>query len=156
MEQTVSTSAWTNVSEIELVYKSKVKASERPQITSSRDAYNILLKVWDDNILDLIEQCKVLLLNRSHKVLGVVDISTGGITGVVVDPRIILGAALKSGAVGIILSHSHPSGCISPSRDDKQLTERLKSAAQLMEITLLDHIIVTRDGYYSFADEGLI
>lgn len=156
MERTINTSAWTNVSEIEIVYKSNVKAQDRPQITSSQDAYEIFIHFWDDNKIDLLEQCKILLLNRSNRVLGVVDVAVGGLTNIFIDPRIILATALKAAACGLVLAHSHPSGSTIPSRADKDITNRLVSFAKLIEINVLDHIIVTRDQFYSFADEGLI
>jgi DNA repair protein RadC len=83
-------------------------------------------------------------------------VSEGGITGTVADPRIILKKALEQNAVSIIVCHNHPSGNLQPSRADEQLTQRLKEAAQLLDIHMLDHVIVSEQGYYSFADEGLI
>jgi DNA repair protein RadC len=98
------------VAEIELVYKSKVKASARPLVTSSQSAHEILLKAWDENKIEFVEQFKVLLLNRANKVLGIYEVSTGGISGTVADPRVIFVAALKANACSMILSHNHPSG----------------------------------------------
>src|ERR1044071_4267502 len=108
MERTSSASF--EVSEIELVYKSKVKASERPQITSSKSAYEVLLRGWDENKIEFVEQFKVLLLNRANRVLGFYEVSTGGISGTVADARVIFAAALKANAVSIALAHNHPSG----------------------------------------------
>src|SRR3989337_955412 len=110
MENSTQLPAWAIASEIELVYKSKVKASERPSISTSSDAYKILLQIWDHDKIDLVEQFKVLLLNRANKVLAVYQVSSGGITGTVADPRLIFTAALKSNAVSLVLSHNHPSG----------------------------------------------
>jgi len=155
MERT-SSAAWFAVSEIELVYKSKVKASARPQITSSKNTYEILLKVWDDNKIEFVEQFKVVLLNRANKVLGIYEVSSGGVTGTVADPRLIFAAALKANACSIIISHNHPSSNIKPSRQDEELTTKIKQAGQLLEIKVLDHIIVTPETYYSFADEGIL
>lgn len=142
------------ISEIELRYKSKVKASERPKVTQSKDAYAILLQHWDDNKLDFVEQFKILLLNQANRVLGICDIATGGITATVADIRVILTAALKANACGIILTHNHPSGNLAPSRQDKEMTAKIKEAGNYLDIKILDHLIVTREGYYSFADEG--
>jgi len=155
MERT-SSAVWFEVSEIELVYKSKVKASARPQITSSRSAYELLLKAWNDNKIEFVEQFKVVLLNRANKVLGIYEVSSGGVTGTVADPRLIFAAALKANACSIILSHNHPSGNIKPSRQDEELTTKIKQAGQLLEIKVLDHIIVTPETYYSFTDEGIL
>lgn len=98
----------------------------------------------------------VIFLNRSNKINHFEIISEGGITGTVADPRIILKKALEEEAVNLILCHNHPSGSLRPSRVDEQLTTRIRDAARLLDITVLDHIIVSDGGYYSFADEGLI
>lgn len=98
----------------------------------------------------------VLFLNRANKINHFEIISEGGITGTVADPRVILRKALEEDAVNIILCHNHPSGSLKPSRADEQLTAKIKEAARYLDITVLDHIIVSEDGYYSFADEGLI
>lgn len=147
---------WTRVAEVELVYKTKVKASERPKITSSKDIYNILRQVWDENKIDMLEEFKVIFLNRANRVTGVYDASSGGITGTVADPRLILAAAIKSLSVSIVLSHNHPSGNLKPSRADEELTIKIKEAASYHDIKVLDHIIITSEAYFSFADEGLL
>lgn len=154
MEKTLQQTDWTQVAEIEIVYKTKVKPSSRPKITGSKDIYSLLLSVWDMNLIELQEQFIVLLLNRNNRVLGVYKASTGGLTGTVADPRLILAAALKAGAASIILSHNHPSSSLTPSRADEQLTQKIKQAASYHDISVLDHIIVTTEGYYSFAEEG--
>ena len=156
MKRDMKQQDWTTVAEIELVYKSKVKASARPIVTSSKSAYDILLKVWDENKIEFVEQFKVLLLNRANKVLGIYEVSTGGITGTVADPRLIFVAALKGNACSIILSHNHPTGNLKPSRQDDELTSKINQAGQLLDIKVLDHIIVTNEAYYSFADEGIL
>ena len=148
--------AWTKVAEVELVYKTQVKASERPTITSSQDSYQVLLSIWNKDRLEMQEEFKVLLLNRANKVTGVYAVSSGGITGTVADPRLILAAALKSLSVAVILSHNHPSGSLKPSRADEELTMKIKEAAKYHDIKVFDHIIVSTDGYFSFADEGLL
>ena len=98
----------------------------------------------------------VLYLNRANKIKQLEVVSEGGITGTVADPRIILRKALEQDAVSLVLCHNHPSGSLRPSRADEQLTAKIKSAASLLDITVLDHIIVSEEGYYSFADEGLL
>ncbi|HKZ65305.1 MAG TPA: JAB domain-containing protein [Chitinophagaceae bacterium] len=105
MENVMNQQDWTQVCEIELVYKTKIKASNRPTVQSSPDIYQLLLTVWDTNLIELQEQFKVLLLNRANRVLGIYQVSSGGITGTVADTRLILAAALKAGACSIILSH---------------------------------------------------
>ena len=156
MEQTNAFSNLYQVAEIELIYKSRVKASQRPQISSSSDAYNILLQVWEEGKIDFVEQFKVLLLNRANKVIGVVNVSTGGVTGTVADPKLIFTAALKANACSLIASHNHPSGNLKPSRADEQLTQKIKQAGEFLDIKLLDHLIISSEGFYSFADEGLL
>lgn len=97
-----------------------------------------------------------IFLNQANKILHNEILSEGGITGTVVDPRILLRKALEHNAVSIILCHNHPSGNLNPSLADKQLTNKIKDAAKLLDITVADHIIVSSEGYFSFADEGLI
>ena len=98
----------------------------------------------------------VLFLNQANKINHFEIISEGGITGTVADPRIILKKALEEDAVNIILCHNHPSGSLKPSRADQELTKKIKEAARFLDIAVMDHIIVSDDGYYSFADEGIL
>lgn len=144
------------VAEIQLSYKSNVKPSQRPKLLTSKDAFEILKNSWDESTIELFEEFKVMFTNRANKVLGIMEVSTGGISGTVADPRLIFIAALKAGASGMIVSHNHPSGNVIPSQADIQLTRKLKEGGKLLEIQLLDHIIVTSESYYSFADEGIL
>jgi DNA repair protein RadC len=144
------------VSEIEVTYRPKFKASERPAISSSKDVYDILYQNWDMNKIDLLEQFKIILLTRANKVLGIYEVSSGGIAGTIADPKLIFSAALKGCASSIILSHNHPSGNLKPSQADINLTRKIKDGGSLLDIAVLDHVIVTSEGYYSFADEGLV
>ncbi|WP_256012660.1 JAB domain-containing protein [Desertivirga xinjiangensis] len=146
----------SQVAEIEVSYRPKFKASERPRITCSKDCYEILLQQWDHNKLELLEQFKIMLLNRGNKVLGIMNVSTGGVSGTIADPKLIFATALKATASGIILSHNHPSGQLKPSQADINLTKKLKDGGALLDIAVLDHLIVTSESYYSFADEGLL
>lgn len=141
--------------QIKLRYKIKLKKSELPLITMSEDAYKILEEVWKglDNI-NHIESFIVLYMSRSNRVLGWQQVSLGGITGTVADPRIIFQAAILTNAAGIILSHNHPSGNTKPSEADIQLTQKMTQAGKVLDISVLDHLIMTDEGYYSFADEG--
>ena len=144
------------VAEIELTYKSNVKPSQRPKITGSKDVYHLLYENWDKTKLELQEQFKVMFTNRANKVLGIYELSTGGMSGTVADPKLIFAAAIKSAACGFILSHNHPSGNLTPSQADIELTRKLRDGGRLLEVQLLDHIIITSEGYYSFADEGVL
>src|SRR5690554_574319 len=144
------------VSEINLTYRPKFKASERPKVTSSKDAYDILYNNWDLGKIELLEQFKILLLNRANNVIGIFQVSSGGIAGTVADPKLIFSTALKACASSIILSHNHPSGNLQPSQQDIELTKKIKTGGSYLDIMVLDHVIITSDRYYSFADEGMI
>lgn len=146
----------TKLSEIKLYYKPR--NASKPKISSAEDAYTQVLRFFDKNTIALQEQFVVLYLNRANLVLGAHQVFTGGLTGTVADVRIILGVALKSMACGMIISHNHPSGLLTPSATDKELTERIKQAGELMDIKLLDHIIVSpaEGSFFSFAQEGLL
>jgi DNA repair protein RadC len=158
MEFNLSLDVLNNVSEIDIVYKRKVtcKLSDRPLVKTSGDCYEVLLHYWNDDKIDIIEEFKVLLLNRANRVLQILPVSQGGMTGTVADPRLILAAALKIGAVSLILCHNHPSGSLKPSRQDEELTVKIKEAAKYFDIKILDHLIISPEGYYSFSDEGLL
>jgi len=146
----------TEVTEIKMVYQNRIKAAERPQIRRSQDAYNILSDHWSDQI-GLMEEFYILLLDRSNRVMGRYLVSQGGVSGTLVDAKIIFACALKSRASGVILSHNHPSGNLSPSQADKNLTIKLRKGGELLDIAILDHLILSPDGgFYSFADEGLM
>jgi len=156
MESTMNQQDWKQVAEIELIYKTKVKASERPRIIEPKDAVKLLMALWNEDKIDFVEQFKILLLNRANRVLGIVEISSGSAVGTIADPRLIFSAALKANAVSLILSHNHPSGSIKPSLSDEQLTSKIKEAGKYLDIKVLDHVIVTSESYYSFAEEGLL
>ena len=143
------------VSEVELTYKNKVKASDRPQVTCSQHSYDILLNNWSDQI-EFVEEFNLLLLDRANRVLGFYNVSKGGQTSTVVDAKVVFTAALKMKASYLILSHSHPSGNTNPSLADIQLTKKLVEGAKLLDLKVIDHIIVTPYSYFSFADEGKI
>ncbi len=144
------------VSEINVTYRPKFKASERPKIASSKDVYSILYHNWDLSKIELLEQFKILLLNRANRIIGIYEVSSGGMAGTIADPKLIFSTALKACASSIILSHNHPSGNLNPSQADISLTKKLKTAGSYLDIVVLEHIIITSEGYYSFADEGLI
>jgi len=147
----------TNVSEVQLIYKNKVKASDRIKISCSRDAQKIFMDSWNPDTIGFLEEFKILLMNRSNSVLGILEISKGGISGTISDSRVIFAAAIKGNASGIICAHNHPSGNLNPSESDTKLTQKLKEAGNLMDIQLLDHLILSTEGdYYSFADNGLL
>ena len=146
----------TTVTEVHMIYQNKVKAAERPQITCSLDAYQILHANWSDQI-GLLEEFYILLLDRANRVMGRYLVSQGGMAGTVVDAKIIFACALKCRTSSIILAHNHPSSSLYPSQQDKDLTRKLLKGGELLDILVLDHLILSPEGgYYSFADEGLL
>lgn len=141
------------IQEIKLTLNRK----EKPKIiiTSSIDSYRELSKIWN-NDLDLRERFVALYLNRNNKIIGYYTVSIGGVNGTVVDNKLIFSLALSLPASAIILAHNHPSGNLKPSSADINLTKNIKAAGKLLQIEILDHLIITSDGYMSFADEGLM
>ncbi|MCX2681009.1 JAB domain-containing protein [Galbibacter sp. EGI 63066] len=156
METSKKQSQLHKVSEIELTYRPKVKASERVKVSNSQDVYDLLLDSWDKNKLEFVEQFKVVYLNRANKVLGIVTISTGGTAGTIADTKLIMVGALKANAEGIIPAHNHPSGNLNPSEADIEITKKLKKAGEFLGMNVLDNLIITIEGYYSFTDEGVL
>jgi DNA repair protein RadC len=144
------------VAEISVAYINKQSATERPVIKISNDAHQCLLRGFNSNTISLVEEFVAFYLNRANQVLGLYKVGVGGITGVVADPCMVIGVALKIAAVSIIVAHNHPSGSMKPSEQDKALTQKLREGAKFMDIKLHDHLIVPPCGkeYYSFADEG--
>ena len=144
------------VAEVQVSYKLDYNISERPRITSSQQTYSLLKQQWDMGRIAFLEELKVILLNRSNHVLGIVDISMGGVSGTYVDPKVVFAVALKGNASGIILAHNHPSGSVRPSEADIKLTKRLVECGKLLDINVWDHIILSEESYYSFADDGVM
>lgn len=130
-----------------------MQAREKAVVTGSSDVAGYLQTLLRDYKHEVFA---VLFLNRANKINHFQIISEGGITGTVADPRIILKKALEEDAVSIILCHNHPSGSLKPSKADEELTWKIREAARYFDIKVLDHLIVSDDGYYSFADEGIL
>jgi len=147
----------TQASEIEIHYKSKVRPSERPQITNSKDCAEIFKSIFDFNTIDYREFFYAMYLNRGNKILGVLQVSSGGVSGTIADPKIIFQGALKLNASVIIVCHNHPSGNLKPSPEDITLSRKLKEGAAILDMAVLDSLIITSaDDYTSLADEGLL
>ena len=144
-----------NLAEIEIHYRNKVKLSDMEKVSGSRDVYDVLQRIWSPRI-DHVEEFMILCLNRANRILGWAKVSQGGLSGTVADPKLIYQIALKSNACSIILAHNHPSGNLQPSEADIQLTRKLKEAGLMLDLPVLDHLIISSEGYYSFADEGLL
>lgn len=140
--------------EIKATYTSKQDMRSAPQINSSSSVVELLRPDWEG--MELQETFKVIMLNRSNRVKGVYTVSTGGISGVVVDAKLVFAVALKCLASAMILCHNHPSGNRMPSEADNKMTRKIKQGAALLDIQVLDHVILTEYDYYSYADNGLI
>ncbi|MCC7298840.1 MAG: DNA repair protein RadC [Bacteroidia bacterium] len=139
------------IAALELGARRKMAREEKTKISCSRDAYEIL----SPRIEDLnVEEFWVLLLNRANMVLKTVKLSEGGVTGTVVDTGNLFKIAILENAKGMVLCHNHPSGNLKPSAEDISITRKIKQAGQLFDIFVMDHIIVTSQGYYSFGDNG--
>lgn len=126
---------------------------ERPRISSSRDAFDAVAPLLTDLHH---EEFWVLLLNKANEVFARERLSTGGMAGTVVDAKILFRVALEAQAAALIAVHNHPSGNLKPSQADLELTKRLRKAGEWLDLPLLDHLIVSERGYYSFADEGTL
>lgn len=125
----------------------------KPQVKSSQDAFNAIAPL----VMDLNrEEFWILLLNRANRIISRERISAGGISGTVVDARILFQKALTGNACSLILFHNHPSGNLNPSQADISLTQKLKKAGETLDIAILDHLIIGESGFYSFADEGIL
>lgn len=147
----------TQVNEISIRYKERIPAPFWKPITSSKDAAELLFQTWNKDTIAVHESFKIVLLNNSNKVKGVYQISQGGITGTLVDLRILFAVVLKTLSVGILLAHNHPSGKLQASQLDRDITKKVQRAAELFNVKVLDHIIMAPNGeYFSFADRGML
>ena len=144
------------VAEIEVVYRSKAKASERKKIKSSSDAAKIFREAYPDGQIEYRELFYAMYLSRANEILAIQKISEGGTVSTVVDVKMIMQSALKTNSHGIILCHNHPSGALKPSETDIKLTKKLIQAGVILEIKITDHIILTEEHYYSFADNAMM
>lgn len=129
------------------------EAQKITKITSSKSVYELLQPILGEL---QHEEFWIVYLNNSNKVLQTTQLSKGGITGTLVDVRLVMRQALELGSVALILAHNHPSGTLKPSNADKQITQKLKSAAQALDLKVLDHLIITQEAYFSFADEQIL
>lgn len=145
----------TIIDEIKISYTS-ISYNERIKIFDSAQAYFSFKDSWNIETIELFEEFKVILLNHASEALGIYTVSKGGISSTVVEIRHILFVALKTNSTGIILAHNHPSGNLKPSSSDLKLTERMNEACKVMDLNLMDHIILSKQGYFSFKDEGYL
>ena len=140
------------IAEVAISYSTNVKPGDRVKITSSLAAFEVFAAGWPS--YEHREYFYIILMNRANKVLGVSQISVGGISGTVVDPKLVFQAALKANASSIILGHNHPSGELIPSDADNALTRKLADVGTLLDLPVLDHLIMNGETYYSYKDEG--
>ena len=143
----------TKFEEVSLVYRNKIKAKDRPSVKCPQDAFKILTENWDMNQINLIEECKILLLDNKLRLMSIAEISKGGLTETIVDPRIVFSIALKRRANRIILAHNHPSNNVNPSKADIKLTKEFIQIGKLLRIEVADHLIVTENDFCSIATE---
>ncbi len=143
------------VNEVELIYRAKSE-HPGPVINTQDAAIDLLRSIWDSNKIELVEQFKIVLLDTANICLGISETSSGGWDHCTVDPRVIFATALKAKATRIILAHNHPSGNLVPSKADISITEKLCAGGLILDIHVLDHFILTRNSYCSFASRGLI
>ena len=142
------------IPEIDIIKTGKVV--DAPALRGADDSYKVFQNFWNENNIELVEQMNVLFLSKANKPIGIYQHSKGGIDGTILDIEIISAMAVKSLAKAVIIAHNHPSGALRPSDADKQMTKKLSDALDLFQISLLDSLIVTKQGYFSFADEGLM
>jgi len=140
------------VGEVKLSYQKKTL--ETQFVRSPYDAFQLFRSTYKDGDIEYRESFKVLLMNNNFKVLGWTTISIGGITETSADVRMILQFALLCNATSIIICHNHPSGYLKPSKDDDALTEKIRKACEIMRIYLMDHLIISENGFYSYKDQG--
>jgi DNA repair protein RadC len=150
-----------HLAELKVVYRRGRRQDNRQTqmpwvIVTPSSAENYLRSIWNKDTIELVEDFILVCLNNAKEVLGWVKVSTGGLDSSTVDPRVVFGIALQTAAASIIIAHNHPSGSLKPSPQDEQVTKRLKQAGELMGIQLLDHLIITKDAAFSFADKGLM
>lgn len=140
----------------QLTIKYKRGNYPKTKISSSNQAYQVLKNLYDVDTIEYFETFIVLFLDRANQTLGWMILSQGGLSGTVVDNKILFATALKCGASSIILSHNHPSGNLKPSKADIEITKKIVDASKILNIPILDHHIISTEGYYSFADESLL
>lgn len=142
--------------EITVTWSHKVPLSQLPKVGRSGEVYEVCKQLYSPGQIEYVEFFHVLLLNGAGRVLCSFKVSEGGVGASVVCPIKVFGAAVKVNARTMILVHNHPSGNLNPSGSDLEITRKLQEGGKLLEITVYDHIIMTAEGYYSFADEGLM
>ncbi|MFO0840865.1 MAG: JAB domain-containing protein [Gemmataceae bacterium] len=150
-----------SLSELKVTYKrgrgKKCGPLKKPfHVSGPRECAEYLRSLWDKDTIELREEFVLVCLNASLELNGWVKLHTGGLDSTPVDPRLVFGVALQTASAAIVVAHNHPTGSVRPSEEDEVMTLRLAAGAKLLGLHFLDHVIVTRDGYYSFAEAGRI
>ena len=143
------------IANLELKAKKTPSNFEKVKIVSSKDAFKVIKQFYFDDI-DIFESFFILCLNRNNQTIAYAKISQGGVTGTVVDIKLIAKYAIDCLASGVILAHNHPSGNLNPSNEDLAITKKVKEGLKILDIQVLDHLILTSQGYLSFGDEGIL
>ena len=141
---------------MQLSFKNSMPANERMHIKDSIQLAKVFRDSFECDTIELNEQFKVIYLNQANHVLGIIHLSKGAISGCITEIRHIISSALLSNATQFAVCHNHPSGNLQPSRPDMELTQKITNATKLMGLTCMDHIILTAESYYSFADNGIL
>ena len=144
---------WT-VAEIEINYKPLI--TDHTIIKSSSQAYELINSLWNKETINLQEQFAALFFNQSKKMIGWRVISTGNMTTCIVDIKLLVSLALHCMATHVVIVHNHPSSNLKPSQSDEDITKTIKDALKLIDVQVMDHLIISENGYYSFSDEGLL
>ena len=149
-----NTNNLNTIAEIQVSYSTL--DTHKDKVCSGKQAFELILNSWEKGSLELQEEFKVLLLNRANEVLGLYAMSKGGVSGTIVDVKLLFAVSLKCNASSIIIAHNHPSGNLKPSDADISLTNKIKRCSELLDISLLDHLIITKNGFYSFSENSLL
>lgn len=144
------------LAELKVAYRSRTKVRERRQLRNPGDVEAYLRAVWNGATLELVEEFLVVCLNGHHEALGWVKVASGGFNAAPVDPRLVFAVALQTASSAVVVAHNHPSGNAEPSAQDKEVTRRLKEGGKVLGVSVLDHLILTREAAFSFADHGLL
>ena len=144
------------LSELKVTYRRSGRASDRKRMTGAMSAADYLKSVWDRDRIELVEEFLMLCLDGANRPIGWLKVSTGGLAASQVDIRVVLSIALQTASSSLIVAHNHPSGELSPSPEDIVVTNRLKEASALVGIRLLDHLIITKESWFSFLDHGYL
>lgn len=145
-----------NLPEFQISLKTKNAPETLMSVRNNEDVAAVARQCFNADTINWTESFVVIALNQANKVLGFYKVSQGGVTGTVADPKVIFQFALLANATGLIIAHNHPSGNLQPSPADEAITNKIKEAGKMLDIKLRDHIIVTENNFYSFADEGIL